>query len=82
MTWNDDSNDWMIWGQRGRALIQGEWLEGTALYRNSKGTMVCFLCFALVEAADDINGSGGLLQVIQRCDFRLDSDSPPVFGEE
>ena len=75
-----NSDDWLIWGQRGSALINGEWVEGTALYRSSSGKLVRFLSFGLAESLVEIGGAEALLCVVPMSDFRIDGAFPPVFG--
>jgi hypothetical protein len=80
MTWKDYPDDWLIWGQRGSALINAEWVEGTAMYRSTCGALVRFLSFALLESLVEIGGVEDVFLVVAMSDFRADIVLPPLFG--
>jgi hypothetical protein len=81
MIFQEDTHDWLIWGQRGSALINGEWVEGTGLYRSTCGKLVRFLSFALLESLVEIGEAEDLLLVVALPDFRAYKALPPVFSE-
>ncbi len=78
MTLRTDLDDLFIWGQIGKAWISGEWVEGTAIFRDRWNSLVYFLGFGQLENSNGFEDLEDLLHPIAWSDFEVDDSFSPI----